>query len=176
VIDRSVRRLQELDTLFGPRLNTIYSTVEAIESHVHTADLVIGAVLVPGAEAPRLVTAKMVKNMRRGSVIVDVAIDQGGCTEHSKATTHDDPTFVVDEVVHYCVANMPGAVARTSTFALNNATLPFTVALADKGYKAALADDPHLRAGLNVHCGQITYEAVAHDLGLDYHTAESVIA
>ncbi|MFP6731653.1 MAG: alanine dehydrogenase [Alphaproteobacteria bacterium] len=175
VIDRSVRRLQELDTLFGPQLNTIYSTVEAIESHVRIADLVIGAVLVPGAEAPRLVTGEMVKNMRRGSVIVDVAIDQGGCTEHSTPTTHDDPTFVVDDVVHYCVANMPGAVARTSTFALNNATLPFAVALADKGYKQALTDDAHLREGLNVHCGQVTYEAVAHDLGLDYHSAESVI-
>ena len=175
VIDRSVRRLQELDTLFGPRLNTIYSTVEAVENLVHEADLVVGAVLVPGAEAPRLITRKMISDMRRGSVLVDVAIDQGGCAETSKATTHDDPTYVVDEVVHYCVANMPGAVARTSTFALNNATLPFAVALADKGYKQALADDPHLMKGLNVHKGQVTYEAVAKDLDLPYHAAESVI-
>ncbi len=175
VIDRSVRRLQELDTLFGPRLNTIYSTVEAVEKLVRDADLVIGAVLVPGAEAPRLITREMISGMRRGSVIVDVAIDQGGCAETSKATTHDDPTYVVDEVVHYCVANMPGAVARTSTFALNNATLPFAVALADKGYSRALADDPHLLAGLNVHRGQVTYEAVAKDLDLPYHAAESVI-
>ena len=176
VIDRSVRRLQELDTLFGPQLNTIYSTVEAVKSHVRDADLVIGAVLVPGAEAPRLITRPMVSDMRRGSVIVDVAIDQGGCTETSKPTTHADPTYVVDEVVHYCVANMPGAVARTSTFALNNATLPFAVALADKGYNQALRDDPHLLAGLNVHCGRVTYEAVAKDLGLPFHAAESVLA
>ena len=176
VIDRSVRRLQELDTLFGPQLNTIYSTVEAVENLVGDADLVIGAVLVPGAEAPRLITRKMITGMRRGSVIVDVAIDQGGCAETSKATTHDDPTYVVDDVVHYCVANMPGAVARTSTFALNNATLPFAVALADKGYNQALRDDPHLLAGLNVHCGRVTYEAVAKDLGLPFHAAESVLA
>ena len=175
VIDRSVRRLQELDTLFGPQLNTIYSTVEAIETHVHGADLVVGAVLVPGAEAPRLITRGMVANMRRGSVLVDVAIDQGGCAETSRATTHDDPTYVVDEVVHYCVANMPGAVARTSTFALNNATLPFALALADKGHAGAMRDDPHLLAGLNVHCGRVTHEAVAHDLGLPFHAAESVI-
>ena len=175
VIDRSVRRLQELDTLFGPQLNTIYSTVEAVESHVREADLVVGAVLVPGAEAPRLITREMVANMRRGTVIVDVAIDQGGCAETSKATTFTDPTYVVDDVVHYCVANMPGAVARTSTFALNNATLPFVVALADKGYEQALRDDRHLLAGLNIHRGQVTYEAVAKDLDLPYQTAESVI-
>ncbi len=175
VIDRSVRRLQELDTLFGPQLNTIYSTVEAVESHVQEADLVVGAVLGPGAEAPRLITRKMIANMRRGTVIVDVAIDQGGCTETSKATTHDDPTYVVDDVVHYCVANMPGAVARTSTFALNNATLPFAVALADKGHAQALRDDPHLMKGLNIHQGRVTYEAVAKDLDLEYHAAETVI-
>ena len=175
VIDRSVRRLQELDTLFGPQLNTIFSTVEAVESLVGDADLVVGAVLVPGAEAPRLITRKMVTGMRRGSVIVDVAIDQGGCAETSKATTHDDPTYVVDDVVHYCVANMPGAVARTSTFALNNATLPFVMALAGKGHAQALRDDPHLMKGLNVHRGQVTYEAVAEGLELPYHAAESVI-
>jgi alanine dehydrogenase len=169
VIDKSVHRLQELDMQFGPTLNTIFSTVESIEYHVHGADLVIGAVLVPGAEAPKLVTREMIRRMGRGSVLVDVAIDQGGCAETSRATTHADPTYVVDEVVHYCVANMPGAVARTSTFALNNATLPFVVALADKGYRQALLDDPHLCNGLNVHRGKITYEAVAHDLGHPYH-------
>ena len=176
VIDRSVRRLQELDMQFGATLNTIYSTVDAIEQHVTSADLVVGAVLVPGAEAPKLVTAGLVKKMMRGSVLVDVAIDQGGCAETSKATTHDNPTYVVDEVVHYCVANMPGACARTSTFALNNATLPFSVALADKGYKQALADDRHLLEGLNVHHGNITYEAVARDLGHPYQPASEAIA
>ena len=176
VIDRSVRRLQELDMQFGPTLNTIYSTVESVEQHVLGADLVVGAVLVPGAEAPKLVTAEMVTKMQRGSVLVDVAIDQGGCAETSKATTHAEPTYVVNEVVHYCVANMPGACARTSTFALNNATLPFTVALADKGYKQALADDAHLLAGLNVHHGNVTYEAVARDLGHPYQPASEAIA
>ena len=176
VIDRSVRRLQELDMQFGPTLNPIYSTVEAVEQNVVGADLVVGAVLVPGAEAPKLVTAAMVAKMQRGSVLVDVAIDQGGCAETSKATTHAEPTYVVDSVVHYCVANMPGACARTSTFALNNATLPFTVALADKGYKQALADDPHLLAGLNVHHGNVTYEAVARDLGHPYLPASEAIA
>ena len=176
VIDRSVRRLQELDALYGDRLDTIYSTVEAIERLVCEADVVIGAVLVPGAEAPRLITRQMIADMRRGAVLVDVAIDQGGCAETSKATTHDDPTYVVDEVVHYCVANMPGAVAQTSTFALNNATLPFAVALADKGYKQALTDDPHLMNGLNVHQGQVTYEAVANDLGHPYQAADVALA
>ncbi len=176
VIDKSVRRLQELDMQFGPMLNTIYSSVDAIESHVRNADLVIGAVLVPGAEAPKLVTREMIAAMNRGSVLVDVAIDQGGCAETSKPTTHADPTYVVDDVVHYCVANMPGAVARTSTFALNNATLPFAVALADKGYKQALRDDPHLLNGLNVHQGKVTYEAVARDLGLDYQPAAEAVA
>ena len=175
VVDRSVRRLQELDALYGDRLDTVYSTVEAINSLVAQADVVVGAVLVAGAEAPKLVTRAMLGDMQRGAVIVDVAIDQGGCTETSKATTHDDPTYVVDDIVHYCVANMPGAVARTSTFALNNATLPFAVALADKGHKQALLDDQHLLAGLNVHEGKITYEAVANDLGHDYHEAASVL-
>ena len=175
VIDRSVRRLQELDTFFGPRLNTIYSTVEAVENFVRSADLVIGAVLIPGAEAPCIITRSMVADMHRGAVIVDVAIDQGGCTETSKVTTHDDPTYVVDGVVHYCVANMPGAVARTSTFALNNATLPVAVALADKGYSQAMRDDAHLMNGLNVHRGQVTYEAVARVLDLPYRAAGSAI-
>ena len=175
VIDRSLRRLQELDTLFGARLNTIYATVEAIERFVLGADLVVGAVLVPGAEAPRLISRAMVGDMQRGSVLVDVAIDQGGCAETSRATTHADPTYVVDEVVHYCVANMPGAVARTSTFALNNATLPFAVALADKGYRQALRDDRHLMNGLNVHRGKVTYQAVASDLGYTHRPAEAVL-
>jgi alanine dehydrogenase len=175
VIDKNLRRLQELDDLYSSSLNTIYSTVDAIENHVSNADLVIGAVLVPGAAAPKLVTRDLVGRMRRGSVIVDVAIDQGGCFETSRPTTHADPTYVVDDVVHYCVANMPGGVARTSTFALNNATMPFVVELADKGYKQAMRDDPHLKAGLNVHRGRVTYEAVAQDLDLDYQPVDEAL-
>lgn len=165
VIDISLPRLYDLDLQFGPTLNTIYSTRDAIEQHVVTADLVVGAVLVPGASAPRLVTEDMVQEMKRGSVIVDVAIDQGGCIETSRATTHADPTYVEYGVVHYCVTNMPGAVARTSTFALNNATLPFIVSLADKGAKSAMEDNAHLLNGLNVFRGQVTCEAVARDTG-----------
>ena len=146
-------------------------TTAAVEEYVFDADLVIGAVLVPGAAAPKLVTKEMLKSMKRGSVLVDVAIDQGGCFETSKATTHAEPIFKVDDIVHYCVANMPGAVARTSTFALNNATLPFAIALADKGYKKAFGDDSHLLAGLNVYQGKVTYEAVARDQNLDYTPA-----
>ena len=175
VIDRSLDRLKELDDMFGAKLNTLYSTVDTIEQQVTQADLVIGAVLVPGAAAPKLVTREMIKRMRPGSVLVDIAIDQGGCFETSKPTTHSDPTFVVDGVVHYCVANMPGAVARTSTFALNNATLPFTLALADKGYRRALADDTHLRHGLNIHEGKVTYKAVADSLKLKYTAAEQAL-
>ena len=175
VIDLSLDRLYALDLQFGPMLNTIYSTVDAIERHVVGADLVIGAVLVPGAAAPKLVTGDMVKQMRPGSVFVDIAIDQGGCSETSKPTNHAEPTYKVDEVVHYCVTNMPGAVARTSTFALNNATLPFTMALANKGYRRALAEDPHLRAGLNVADGKVTCKPVAEAHGLDYHPAEEVL-
>jgi len=175
VIDRSLERLYELDLQFGPMLNTIYSTVDAIERHVIGADLVIGAVLVPGAAAPKLVTRDMVKQMRPGSVLVDIAIDQGGCFETSKPTTHAEPTYVVDGAVHYCVTNMPGAVARTSTFALNNATLPFALALANKGYKKALGDDPHLKAGLNVAFGKVTYEAVAEAHGYDYVAPEAAV-
>ena len=175
VIDKSLRRLQELDMQFGATLNTIFSTVRAIEEHVAEADLVVGAVLVPGAETPHLITREMVANMKRGSVIVDVAIDQGGCTETSRPTTHAEPTYMVDEVVHYCVTNMPGAVARTSTFALNNATLPFALVLADKGYKQALLDDPHLCNGLNVHRGSVAYEAVARDLGLPWRPAHEAL-
>jgi len=175
VIDRSLERLYELDLQFGPMLNTIYSTVDAIERHVIGADLVIGAVLVPGAAAPKLVTRDMVKQMAPGSVLVDIAIDQGGCFETSHGTTHDKPTYVEEGAVHYCVTNMPGAVARTSTFALNNATLPFTLALADKGYRKALADNPHLKAGLNVAGGKVTYKAVAEAHGLDYLPADEAL-
>jgi alanine dehydrogenase len=176
VIDKSLPRLAELDQQFGAKLNTIYSTYDAIEELVLSADLVIGAVLVPGAEAPKLITRDMVSKMQKGSVIVDVAIDQGGCAETSHATTHADPTYVVDGVVHYCVANMPGGVARTSTFALNNATLPFTVALADKGYRKALMDNPHLKAGLNVHLGHLTYAAVGEAQGKSSITADQALA
>jgi alanine dehydrogenase len=175
VLDRSLDRLKELDMIFGEKMNTIYSTQDALEKYVYDADLVIGAVLIPGAAAPKLVTKKMLGSMKKGAVVVDVAIDQGGCFESSKATTHQDPTYIVDDIVHYCVANMPGAVARTSTFALTNATLPFTLALADKGYKQALLDDGHLRNGLNVHDGMVTYQAVANDLGYEYVPALNVL-
>jgi alanine dehydrogenase len=175
VIDRSLDRLRELDELFGASLTTVFSTVDAIEQHVLNADLVIGAVLVPGATAPKLVSRAMVKRMRPGSVLVDIAIDQGGCFETSHATTHADPTYIVDGVVHYCVANMPGGVARTSTFALNNATLPFAIALADKGWRKACRDDVHLRNGLNIHDGKVVYKAVAEALKLKYTHVEEVI-
>ena len=168
VVDRSLEVLRRLDDLFASRIKTIFSTQSSIERYVLAADLVIGAVLVPGAAAPKLVTADMVRRMKQGSVIVDVAIDQGGCCETSRPTTHADPTYVVDGVVHYCVANMPGAVARTSTFALNNATLPFVLDLADKGYRQALKDDTHLRNGLNVVDGKVTCEGVAVALGYSY--------
>ncbi len=175
VIDKSLDRLYALDLQFGPMLNTIYSTVDAIETHVMGADLVVGAVLVPGAAAPKLVTRDMVAQMRPGSVLVDIAIDQGGCFETSRPTTHSEPTYLEEGCVHYCVTNMPGAVARTSTIALNNATLPFGLALANKGYRQALLDDPHLRNGLNVAGGKVTYEAVAAAHGLDYTPAEQAL-
>lgn len=170
IIDRSLPRLKELDLQFGPRATTLFATTASIEQAVLAADLVIGAVLVPGAAAPKLVTRDMVKRMRPGSVLVDIAIDQGGCFETSRPTTHSDPTYVQDGVVHYCVTNMPGAVARTSTFALTNATLPFVLALAGKGWRQAMLDDPHLAEGLNIHAGQVTHIAVARALGLR-HTA-----
>ncbi len=166
VIDRSIRRLRELDVQFLGAVETLYSTTESIERAVADADLVIGAVLVPGAAAPKLVTAAMIRQMRRGSVVVDIAIDQGGCFETSRPTTHADPTYVVDGVIHYCVTNMPGAVPRTSAFALNNATLPFVHALATKGWQRAVAEDPGLAAGVNVQEGRIVHAAVARDLGL----------
>lgn len=175
VIDKSLKRLKELDFQFGSKLNTIYATRDAIEEYVLDADLVVGAVLVPGAAAPKLVTKEMLKKMRKGSVMVDVAIDQGGCFETSRPTTHANPTYVVDGIVHYCVTNMPGAVARTATFALNNATLPFMLALANKGYKRALKEDKHLLAGLNIHNGRITHPAVASALGMAYSPAIEVL-
>jgi alanine dehydrogenase len=174
VLDRSLPRLRELDDLFGGRVRLLFASAHEVEVAALAADLVIGAVLVPGAAAPRLLSRAQVARMRPGSVIVDVAIDQGGCFETSRPTTHADPTFVVDGVVHYCVANMPGAVARTSTWALNNATLPFTLALAGKGWRRACADDPHLRNGLNVHDGRVTCEPVARSLDLPFTPAASV--
>jgi alanine dehydrogenase len=176
VLDKSLRRLKELDALYGARVATTYATVDAIEEHVSDADLVIGAVLLPGAAAPKLVNRALVAKMKKGSVVVDVAIDQGGCFETSLATTHAAPTYVVDGVVHYCVANMPGAVARTSTLALNNATLPFVLALADKGYLRALEDDPHLLAGLNVCQGSLTCQAVAMAQNLPWISPAKAIA
>ena len=175
LLDISLNRLKDIDEQFGSRLHTLYSTIDAIEEQVTTADLVIGGVLLPGAEAPKLITRKMVSEMKKGAVIVDVAIDQGGCAETSHATTHADPTYLVDGVVHYCVANMPGAVARTSTFALGNATLPFTLALAEKGAEAAMKADAHLRAGLNIYRGALTYEAVARAQHLAFESAEKVL-
>lgn len=176
VLDKSLRRLQELDFQFGAKLNTIFATKAAIEYYVKRADLVIGAVLVPGGAAPRIVSREMLKEMHPGSVIVDVAIDQGGCFETSKPTTHDDPTYTVDGVVHYCVTNMPGAVPRTSTFALNNATLPFILTIANKGLRKALAEDIHLQNGLNVYKGHITHHAVAESLHLQYLAAGEAMA
>jgi alanine dehydrogenase len=167
IVDRSLDRLRELSATFGATLLTAYSTTETIERLVREADLVVGAVLVAGAAAPKLVTRAMLGTMKRGAVLVDISIDQGGCFETSRPTTHAAPTFVVDGVIHYCVANMPGAVPRTSTFALTNATLPYVRALADLGWQAALKRDPGLAAGLNVHAGQITHEIVARDLGLE---------
>jgi len=175
VLERSLARLDELDMRFGGQLNTIYSTVDSIESHVRTADLVIGAVLVPGSAAPKLVTEDMIGAMRPGSVVVDIAIDQGGCFETSQPTTHADPVYRVHDVTHYCVTNMPGAVARTATQALNNATLPYAMRLADEGYREALDNDPHLLAGLNLFDGQVTYEAVARDLALPYTPADEAL-
>lgn len=168
VIDKNVDVLRQCWQQFDRPLNTVYSTIDAIERHLADADLVIGGVLIPGAAAPKLITADLVKTMKPGSVIVDVAIDQGGCAETSHATTHDDPVYVVDDVIHYCVANMPGGVPKTSTYALNNVTLPFTLALANKGWRNALAEDEHLLAGLNVHKGHVTYKAVADDLGYSF--------
>ena len=176
ILDKNVDRLRQLDLVFGNRVSTMYSNAHTIEEAVLDADLVIGGVLVPGAAAPKLVTKAMIARMKQGAVVVDVAIDQGGCFETSYATTHEKPTFVVDGVVHYCVANMPGAVARTSTFALNNATIAHALVLADKGWKRALQANPHLKNGLNVCQGHVTYEAVAHGLGYPYVPADTLLA
>jgi alanine dehydrogenase len=175
ILDRSLSRLRELDELFEGRVRTRYSTMDAVEDEVFSADAIIGAVLVPGASAPKLVSRKMLKSMRPSSVIVDVAIDQGGCFETSRATTHDRPTYEVDGIIHYCVANMPGAVPLTSSQALNNATLPFGLSLAKHGF-AALLENPNLRAGLNVYKGRLTYRAVAESLGMPYSPLERTVA
>lgn len=175
IIDKNIERLRQLDLIFGNRISTVYSNVQSVEEAVLEADLVIGGVLIPGAAAPKLVTADIVRNMKKGAVLVDVAIDQGGCFQTSYATTHAEPTFMVDGVVHYCVANMPGAVARTSTFALNNATIGHAVALANKGWKQALRDNPHLKNGLNVADGKVTYAAVAEALNMPYVAADNLL-
>ncbi|MGN6529194.1 MAG: alanine dehydrogenase [Burkholderiaceae bacterium] len=175
VLDKNVDRLRQLDLVFGNRITTLYSSAQSVEESVLRADLVVGGVLIPGAAAPKLVTRDMISRMKKGAVVVDVAIDQGGCFETSHATTHAEPTYVVDGVVHYCVANMPGAVARTSTFALNNATIAHGLALADHGWRAAMQANPHLKAGLNVAEGRVTFEAVARDLGYDYTPADALL-
>ena len=176
ILDRSPLTLERVATHFEARAKTRYSNQANLAECVAEADLVIGAVLIPGAAAPKLVTRPMLSTMKPGAVLVDVAIDQGGCFETSKATTHAEPTYVVDGIVHYCVANMPGGVARTSTYALNNVTLPHALAIADKGWKGALASDRHLLNGLNVWDGKVTYEAVARDLGYDYVAASTAVA
>ena len=175
ILDRSIPRLRQLDAKYEGRARCVYSTVAAIEEYALEADLVIGAVLIPGAAAPKLLTRDIISRMKKGAVVVDVAIDQGGCFETSQATTHQDPTYIVDDVVHYCVANMPGGVARTSTMALNNATLPYALALADDPVNALLTDK-NLQNGLNVHSGRVTYKAVAEALNYPYVAAEEVIA
>jgi len=176
IIDKSLRRLAELDLQLSGRLITIFATRDAIESEVTSADLVIGAVLVRGATAPKLVSRETVRGMKRGSVIVDVSIDQGGCVETSRPTTHANPTFIDENVVHYCVTNMPGAVARTSTFALNNATLPFVLKLAEHGHREAMRRDPHLLSGLNVYKGRLTFEAVAEAQNKPYTPPAAALA
>ena len=175
ILDISLPRLRELADIMPANVDTLFSNEYNIRQLLPTTDLIVGAVLIPGAKAPNLITREMLKEMAPGTVLVDVAVDQGGCIETCTPTTHENPTFVIDDIVHYCVANMPGAVARTSTFALNNATLPFTLSLANKGYRQALLDDPHLCAGLNVHRGKLTYKAVADDLGLDYLSAKEAL-
>lgn len=172
VLDRNVDVLRRINVQFGAQVKAVFSTKEALDQYVLDADLVIGGVLIPGAEAPKLVTRDMISRMKPGAALVDVAIDQGGCFETSKPTTHAEPTFIIDDVVHYCVANMPGAVPRTSTFALNNVTLPYILKLANKGYKQALADDVHLLQGLNVYHGQVTEAHVAKNLGFEYVAPE----
>src|SRR5688500_1700493 len=168
ILDKNINRLREVDRIHQGKILTLYSTQLAVEQVVLSADLVIGAVLVPGALAPKIVSEEVVREMQPGSVVVDISIDQGGCFETSRMTTHSDPTYVVHDVVHYCVGNMPGAVPHTSTYALTNATLPYVVALANKGLEAAVADDPHLALGVNVYKGSVVYEPVAQAHGLEY--------
>ena len=175
ILERSIDRMRHLEEILSGRVTLLMSSSLQVAASVEDADLVMGAVLIPGAVAPKLVTAEMIRDMKDGAVVVDVAIDQGGCCETSKPTTHSHPTYVVDGIVHYCVANMPGAVARTSTFALNHATLPFALALADKGWREALREDPHLRAGLNVHDGKVTCKPVAEAHGLVYTPAATFL-
>lgn len=176
VLDNSLPRLRQLDDIFGARLRTVFATNQAIDDAVLTADIVVGSVLVPGATAPKLVRREHLAGMRSGAVLVDISIDQGGCFETSRPTTHQAPTYDVDGIVHYCVANMPGAVPHTSTVALNNATLPYTLALADKGWKRACSDDPHLRKGINIHAGELVCEAAARALGLSYRPTLEALA
>jgi alanine dehydrogenase len=176
ILDTSLARLTELDNRYQGAISTVYATTEALDRAVRESDLIVGAVLLPGAAAPKLISRAMLADMQPGSVLVDVAIDQGGCFETSRPTTHAEPIYVVDGIVHYCVANMPGAVARTSAQALTNATLPFVLALADKGWKQALADDPHFLPGLNVHKGQVTYQAVAEAFGLELTDPASIVS
>ena len=175
IVDRSLPRLRQIEETWGGRIRTVFSTKHDIDRLVRNADLVIGAVLIAGAAAPKLVSAEDVRNMHPGAVLVDISIDQGGCFETSRPTTHADPTYIVDNVVHYCVTNMPGAVPRTSTFALTNATLPFVRALANLGWREAMMRDPHLANGLNVHAGHVNHEAVAHDLGYEYLSAADAL-
>jgi alanine dehydrogenase len=175
VLDKNLERLRYLDDIFGAKIKTLVSNPFTVKEAIEHADLVIGAVLIPGASAPMLVTREMLKTMHKGSVIVDVAVDQGGCIETTKPTTHSDPTFYVDDVLHYCVANMPGAVPRTSTFALTNATLPIAIKLANKGFKDAITKDRNLKAGVNAYAGHITYEAVAESQGLKYKSIDDLI-
>ncbi len=175
ILDRSIPRLRYIDDIFGGRVHNIYSTKDEVDRLIPEADLVVGSVLIPGASAPKLVSEQNIKDMKPGSVVVDISIDQGGCFATSRPTTHADPTYVMHDVVHYCVTNMPGAVPRTSTLGLTNATLPFTLKLANKGWRQALRDDRHLANGLNIHSGQVTYRAVADDLGYPHIAAEQAI-
>lgn len=175
VLDRSLEQLAQLDRQFGGRIETIYSNKTTLEEYLLQADLVVGSVLIPGAKAPKLISKEMVRRMKAGAAIVDVAIDQGGCAETSRPTTHAEPTYIVDDVVHYCVTNMPGAVAHTSTYALNNATLPFVMALANKGLKKALLDDAHLMEGLNIHRGHVTNSAVAQSQNRPFTSAATLL-
>ena len=176
VLDKNLDRLRYLDDIFGSRIKTLVSNPYTVQEAIAHADLVIGAVLIPGASAPMLVTRDMLKTMHKGAVIVDVAVDQGGCIETTRPTTHSDPTFFVEDVLHYCVANMPGAVPRTSTFALTNATLPYALKLANKGFVAAIRSDKGLREGVNTYNGHITYEGVAESQGLSYRPVLDLVA